>query len=64
MQDADKIRAALRRESYDLKEALTRFAGKLDRVDSEAARAVNRARSALFETWTILCVPPDDEDDH
>jgi hypothetical protein len=64
MRDADIIRASLRREAYDLKEELFRFVGKLDGIDNEAARTVNRARLALFETWTILCVPPDDEDDH
>ncbi len=64
MRDADSIRAALRREAYDLKEELWHFSGKLEGVDDEAAGTVHRARLALFETWTILCTPPDDEDDH
>ena len=64
MRDADTIRASLRREAYELKEELFRFADKLEGVDAEAARTVIRARLALFETWTILCTPPDDEDDH
>ena len=33
-------------------------------VDADAAAALIRARSALFEAWTILCAPPQDEDDH
>ena len=64
MRDADTIRAALRREAYDLKEELWRFAAKNEGVDDEAAGTVHRARLTLFETWTILCTPPDDEDDH
>ena len=64
MHDADRIRATLRREAYELKEQLAVYADKLEGVEAAAARAVNRARLALFETWTILCVPPDDEDDH
>ena len=64
MKNAGQIRNALRREAYELKEDLARFVDKLDSVDSEASLAVNRARLLLFETWTILCVPPDDEEDH
>jgi len=25
---------------------------------------VHSARMALFDAWTILCTPPEDEDDH
>jgi hypothetical protein len=64
MREADAIRTSLRREAYELKEQLLRFADKLEDIDEEAARTVSRARLAMFETWTILCAPPEDEDDH
>jgi hypothetical protein len=64
MQDADTIRASFRREAYEIKEQLFEFAERLEGVDPDAARTVHRARLALFETWTIMCVPPDDEEDH
>jgi hypothetical protein len=64
MTDPDEVRIALRRETHDCNAALADLADRLDAVDGAAASAVKRARSALFEAWTILCVPPDDEDDH
>ena len=64
MQTGDEMRIALRRETHDFNAALADLAERLDAVDGTAASAVNRARSALFEAWTILCVPPDDEEDH
>jgi len=64
MSDADTIRARFRREAYDVKELLFDFADRLETVDGEAARTVHRVRLAQFEAWTILCVPPDDEEDH
>jgi mevalonate pyrophosphate decarboxylase len=64
MRDADTIRATLRRETYDLKEALAALAEKLGDIDKTAARTVCRAQSAMFETWTILCAPPEEEEDH
>jgi hypothetical protein len=57
-------RNALRREAYEFKEALAAFADKLEASDEAAAGLVKRARSALFEAWTILCEQPDDEEDH
>jgi hypothetical protein len=60
----DQQRIALRRETHDFNAGLAELADKLDAVDGAAASAVKLARSALFEAWTILCVPPDDEDDH
>lgn len=60
----DRERVELRREAYDLNESLVSLAMRLKFVDPEAEMAVTRARSALFEAWTILCVPAEDDDDH
>ena len=59
----DELRIALRRETYDVNEALVDLIVRLTPVDASAASAVKKARSALFEAWTILCTPPDDDDD-
>jgi hypothetical protein len=59
----DELRIVLRRETYDVNEALVDLIIRLTPVDASAANAVKKARSALFEAWTILCTPPDDEDD-
>jgi hypothetical protein len=57
-------RSTLRRESYELKDACIYLANKVKPVDAEAAEAIQRARYALFEAWTILCNPPEEEEDH
>lgn len=57
-------RIALRRRTHDINATLVALADQLDGVDQDAARAVRRARAALFEAWTMLCQPPEDEDDH
>ncbi len=64
MADSAEHRTVLRRETHDINAALAALVDRLDAVDDDAASAVRRARSALFEAWTILCVPPDDHDDH
>jgi hypothetical protein len=58
-------RVALRREAHDLKEGVDLLSDHLAGLDGfeEAADAVRRARLALFEAWTILCFPPDEDDD-
>ncbi len=60
----DSERVALRREAYDLKEQAVELLIRVSPVDADAAAALIRARSALFEAWTILCAPPQDDDDH
>lgn len=55
-------RALLRREAYELKDACIYLADRAKPVDAEAADAIQRARYALFEAWTILCNPPEEED--
>jgi len=64
MRKPDQTRMALRREVHDLNQALVDILIKLPEVDTNAASAVHSARMALFDAWTILCTPPEDEDDH
>lgn len=65
MENPAKDRTALRRATYDFNRGLIDLADDLDSTDTTAAAAVRNARLALFEAWTILCIPPsDDDDDH
>ena len=64
MRKPDQTRVALRREVHDLNQALVEILIRLPEVDANAASAVHSARMALFDAWTILCTPPEDEDDH
>lgn len=65
MDTTGRDRTALRRATYAFNRDLIDHANELDAMDPAAAKAVRTARLALFEAWTILCVPPsDDEDDH
>lgn len=63
MSEGDELRIALRRETYDLKEATLALAMRLRGDDAGAASALERAHMALFDAWTMLCVPPDDDED-
>jgi hypothetical protein len=63
MRGDDEKRVALRRETYDFNEALVDLIVRLTPHDPSAAAAIKQARAALFEAWTILCIPPDDHDD-
>ncbi|TVV76616.1 hypothetical protein [Sphingomonas solaris] len=64
MPDPDSSRLTLRRRTHAVNDDLAELLDSLDDFDKAAARAVRQARTALFEAWTILCVPPDDEEDH
>ncbi len=64
MTEADQERVTLRRQTHAVNESLVDLAWNLDTVDQDAARAVRQARAMLFEAWTMLCKPPEDEDDH
>lgn len=55
---------ALRREILACKDALIDLSAKVDLLDGNAALSLKRARSMVFEAWTILCGPPEDDDDH
>ncbi|RYY42898.1 MAG: hypothetical protein EOP59_09045 [Sphingomonadales bacterium] len=59
----DEDRVALRREAHDLKEQIEEFAERVEPVSGEAADVIGRARLALFEAWTILCTPPEEDED-
>ena len=61
---SESERVGLRREVYDLKEQAVKLLGRVTPVDADAAAALIRARSALFEAWTVLCAPPGDDEDH
>lgn len=61
MNDSERIQ--FRREVHDIKEQLVGLLVKLAPADADASAAVTRARSAMFEAWTILCMPPEDDDD-
>jgi hypothetical protein len=62
---AEAERIELRRATHDANDALVDLVVRLQPLDVEAAAAVKRARAALFEAWTILCMPPEgDDDDH
>lgn len=64
MRETDNRRVELRRKAHDINDELADLMAALGPVDPSAASAVRQARSALFEAWTILCVPPEDDDDH
>ena len=57
-------RVALRRETHDLNDALEDLLRRLTDSGEEAAGCVKRARASLFEAWTLLCTPPEEEEDH
>lgn len=59
----DPTRTALRRAVHDANASLADLLVRLTAVDPEATQSVRNARSALFEAWTILCTPPEDDDD-
>lgn len=63
MADSQQQREILRRATRDLNGQVMDLFDKLDGFDADAADAIRRARSALFEAWTILCTPPEEEDE-
>lgn len=60
---AGKDRIAMRRAAFDLKEDVIGLAAEVALIDTEAHAALTKARLALFEAWTMLCRPPEDEGD-
>lgn len=56
---------ALRQRILGLKDEVVALTMDVMAVDRDAARSMQRARAALFEAWTLLVGPPEeDEDDH
>ena len=64
MKQRDETRVALRRATHDFNDELDKLVDSLESVDDDAQRAVKRARVALFEAWTMLCNPPEEDEDH
>ncbi|AIT79820.1 hypothetical protein [Novosphingobium pentaromativorans] len=62
--DNNDERMALRREVHALNDGIGEIARRIAAIDKEAASAVNDARRHLFDAWTYLCIPPEDDDDH
>ncbi|RVT94360.1 hypothetical protein [Sphingomonas crocodyli] len=55
----------LRQKILHLKDEVLDLTVEVLDVNEDAARSMQRARAALFEAWTLLVGPPeDDEDDH
>jgi hypothetical protein len=55
----------LRQRILGLKDEVYALTLDVASLDVEAARSMTRARAALFEAWTLLVGPPEeDEEDH
>lgn len=56
---------ALRQKILALKDQVVDLSIEVGDHDVDAARSMRRARAALFEAWTLMVGPPeDDEEDH
>lgn len=60
----DENRAVLRRQAYELNTSCLILLNKVKQVDPAAAEAIEGARFALFDAWTMLCRPPEEDEDH
>ena len=63
LDDTNGTRVTLRRATHDLNDTVWELAAKVQSISPEAANAIDRAHTALFEAWTYLCTPPEDDDD-
>ena len=63
MSQSDEPVVAVRRRVLALKDEVMSLGPDVASHDWEAARSLIRARAALFEAWTILVGPPEDEDE-
>lgn len=63
MQDGHDDLGTLRRRILALKDDVLALAPDVSDADAEAGRSVLRARNALFEAWTILAGPPEEDED-
>ncbi len=65
MDNNEEMRVTLRRTTHDLNDTVFELGHQVQSVSPDAAAAIDRAHTALFEAWTYLCTPPeDDADDH
>ena len=63
MSQSDEPIVAIRRRVLALKDEVMSLGSEVASHDPEASRSMVRARAALFEAWTILVGPPEDEDE-
>ena len=59
---ADEM-VALRRQILALKDEVFALLPEVAGHDPDAGRSLMRARAALFEAWTLLVGPPEEEDE-
>ena len=64
LDDIEALRATLRRTTHDLNDTVWELGTKVQSISPEAALAIDRAHTALFEAWTYLCTPAEDDEDH
>jgi hypothetical protein len=54
---------ALRQRILGLKDEIVTLAVDVTSLDADAGRSMQRARAALFEAWTLLVGPPEEDED-
>lgn len=54
---------ALRQRILGLKDEIVTLAVDVASLDADAGRSMQRARAALFEAWTLLVGPPEEDED-
>ena len=65
MSNSPEASVELRQKILHLKDEVLELTIDVLDVSPDAARSMQRDRAALFEAWTLLVGPPeDDEDDH
>lgn len=63
MLEDDEAVIAVRRRILALKDELIAMSPQVVGINADAGDALTRARSALFQAWTLIVGPPDDEED-
>lgn len=63
MPDTQPDLGPLRRRILALKDDAIALVPDVAAVDPEAGASVHRARLALFEAWTLLAGPPEEDED-
>jgi hypothetical protein len=54
---------AVRQKILGLKDEVVALFGDVAAIDAHAAQSMMRARAALFEAWTLLVGPPEEDED-
>ena len=63
MTQSDEQIVVVRRRVLALKDEVLSLSADVASYDMDAVRSMTRARAALFEAWTILVGPPEDDDE-